>query len=233
MEEKKGRSRAVVWGYPESWRNVLLFSPWKNWQGSATWRRLSPACHLARDSCRAEGKNSFHESHVKKPYRSVPYCLSQRCFLCVCRPHWIKLRHGLKSNHILLIRFPLRVFLCVWGWKPYLEIITEAWLRSYDLVMQLRWCFFVFFYVCFYFSMFPPPVLLLRVMWNATGTTPRSQTTTIPSVATEMLKHAHTHTQWECRYRYVPRDFPYFSYLSFKRLQLQVVLKVWKTKNNS
>lgn len=197
MEEKKGRSRAVVWGYPESWRNVLLFSPWKNWQGSATWRRLSPACHLARDSCRAEGKNSFHESHVKKPYRSVPYCLSQRCFLCVCRPHWIKLRHGLKSNHILLIRFPLRVFLCVWGWKPYLEIITEAWLRSYDLVMQLRWCFFVFFYVCFYFSMFPPPVLLLRVMWNATGTTPRSQTTTIPSVATEMLKHAHTHTHSE------------------------------------
>lgn len=51
----------------------LLLLPLEKLTGNGhtkTW--LSPASHFAKDSCRAEGKNCFYESYVKKPYHSVP-----------------------------------------------------------------------------------------------------------------------------------------------------------------
>lgn len=144
-EEEKGWSRAVVWGYPESWRKlVLLFCLWKNRGSNAPphEEQLSSARRSASQLWR-RGKGGKHsESHVKSPYHDV-----QRCLQLQHRTSW----------HI--------IFLLSWRPKVNLEVIAEAWLRSYDF-------FFVCVCACHWCVLSLP---LLRVMWNVPETTPRRQ----------------------------------------------------------
>lgn len=64
VEETKGRSRIVVWGYPESWKSLLLFSLWKIWQGAATWGQLRPAWPFCTRQPTSRGGKRLLMSHT-------------------------------------------------------------------------------------------------------------------------------------------------------------------------
>lgn len=64
VEETEGRSSTVVWGYPESWKSLLLFSLWKIWQGAAIWGQLSPTMPFCTRQPTSRGGKRFLMSHT-------------------------------------------------------------------------------------------------------------------------------------------------------------------------